>query len=519
LSITALWINSPVLIISNPRRIVVACIDTIGTIYSGNAESYNSIRAGAQRGVAAVIERGAVGLEAGLRVVKNLALAGVVCADEMRAIGKLIPVPGNVVQRRVCCGMIREVVGADGAFRDMFRSLGVVDVLVSCIPVEAGERGILEVGQELAAVGCLTQLVRGSRENAAAVSRTGLSDLFGMVQCSRLGPSALALLAEVSRCGSSEDSEVCVAQLCEIMADGKMRGSGQDGWCRLANVLATLVCMVESRGQVTRSAFRKSGGFDVLHALLCGMSGSVLTLDEATRIWAGQVMKQESVDADGTGDDVGGWRGDVGGAESTKSWTRRVSNASAYETASLEAGTTPRLTPSNFDGSIGSLLRRTYISASGSDSFRSMEMSNRSLPDTRILPHVLHSYVGSPLGSTLPTQQNWDGREEAAEVIRNIVALLTVSTHEDEEGLKYLWDAVGVEELSMLILNTGVSPTPSITPQYLVKYTVAFHNAMRENQDLQVIASQNNVCRGQKVVERVFQLIPASLNPKHIPHP
>jgi hypothetical protein len=457
--IAALWLNSPLLTISNPRRIVSACIDTITMIYLGNAESYSSIRAGAQRGIAAVIERGAVGLEAGLRLVKNLALAGVVCADEMRSIGKLIPVPENVVQRRICCEMIREVVGADGAFRDMFRSLGVVDVLVSCIPVEAGERGILEAGQELAAVGCLTQLVRGSRENAAAVSRTGMSDLFEMVQCSRLGPSALALLAEVSRSGSSEDSEVCVAQLCEIMADGKMRGSGQGGWRRLANVLATLVCMVESRGQVTRSVFRKSGGFDVLHALLCGMSGSVLTLDEATRIWAGEVMKQESVDADGTGADVWGWSGDVDVGESIKSWTRRVSDASADEIASMEPGTTLRLAPSNFDGSIGSLLCRTHISTN--DSFTSMEMSSRSLPDTRILPHVLQSYVGSPLGSTLPRQQNWDGREEAAEVIRNIVALLTVATHEDEEGLKYLWDAVGVEELAMLILNTGIFSTPN----------------------------------------------------------
>lgn len=277
--------------------LVSECVCAIGVMYAGNPETYARVRSGANRGVAGVVEKGDVGLEDALRVTKDLALGGVGGGEELRAVGRLLEC-GGAAGRRAACVCLREVVNGDGGYKDQLRALGLVDVLIECIQTELDECEAEAEEGELPVVECLTMLVKGSQENAGAVSSSrGVKDLFEMVRSPVKGPSALALLTEIARSGLEGDAEMCVTSLCEVIA-GQRAGSGGDwqDWRVAVNASAALVCIVEGRGGVTRAVFRKSGGFDAVVALLSALSGSLADAKVSQEVtWAnGAADVQES---------------------------------------------------------------------------------------------------------------------------------------------------------------------------------------------------------------------------------
>jgi hypothetical protein len=176
----------------------------------------------------------------------------------------------------IICRCLNEVVEHDSSFRDIFRELGILQTLLQIVlqsyakshevgpSTSAGQSTAAKAGQDhvnILMIESLAVIVKGHKQNARIVREQGLPCFLQLVWNDTLHSSSLRLIGHISRSGTDEDTEACIAGLCEMLQSDPCDRIHQ----RLltSDVLLTLTTMVEN-SDVGQNAMRIFGGIKIL---------------------------------------------------------------------------------------------------------------------------------------------------------------------------------------------------------------------------------------------------------------
>ena len=176
----------------------------------------------------------------------------------------------------IICRCLNEVVEHDPSFRDIFRDLGILQTLLQivlqsyakshdlAVPENEGGMNAVKAGKDhvnILMIESLAVIVKGHKQNARIVREQGLPCFLQLVWNDTLHSSSLRLIGHISRSGTDEDTEACIAGLCEMLQSDPCDKIHQ----RLltSDVLSTLTTMVENSA-IGKNAIRVFGGFKIL---------------------------------------------------------------------------------------------------------------------------------------------------------------------------------------------------------------------------------------------------------------
>jgi hypothetical protein len=185
----------------------------------------------------------------------------------------------------IICRCLNVVVENDSSFRDVYRELGILQTLLQIVlrsyarshdlPTSETEEPVTTStsGQDhvnILMIESLAVIVRSHKQNARIVREQGLPCFLQLVWNDTLHSSSLRLIGHISRSGTDEDTEACMAGLCEMLQSDP--GDRIHQRLLTADVLATLILMVEN-SDLAKTAFRLFGGFEIVIDILRRMRG------------------------------------------------------------------------------------------------------------------------------------------------------------------------------------------------------------------------------------------------------